>query len=83
MGDRYSNIPGSRSRIKIMPGRGASGLSNAYKTLAELPFTEISPTMGPHSGMVYGYCKNALQRLSPHERDVVLANLLAEFASKP
>lgn len=49
------------------------------RTLVQLPFTELNPTMTSHAGKALSACKDVLERLHPAEREVVLANLLAKF----
>lgn len=50
------------------------------RTIVQLPFTERTPSMTSRSGQALTDCRDILDRLSPHERDVALANLLAHYA---
>lgn len=67
------------SRIKIRPGRGGFRGKPATPTLVELPFSELTPSMGGSTSIMLEQCTRVLDQLGPHERDVILANLLARY----
>lgn len=68
-----------KSRIKIFVGRSGGMRRQMRRTLVELPFTELNPTMTSQGGQAVSDCQRVLERLRPAEREVVLSNLLAKF----
>ena len=70
------------SRIKVGVGHGGGGGRTIARTNVELPFTEANPSMAPPTSTVYDLCRGVLEGLTPHQRDVVLANLIAQYGER-
>jgi hypothetical protein len=70
-----------KSGIKVYPGHGGSPMGSARMTAVEFPFTELTPTTLPEGGIASERCEKILDKLSLHQRDVVLAILCARYGN--
>ncbi len=71
-----------QSRVKVRAGCGGALGREARHTHVELPFTEATPSMAPPTSTVYDLCCGVLDGLTPHQRDVALANLLVKYGER-
>lgn len=67
------------TEIKVHPPAAPGGGLGLKRTLVELPFSEVGPSLGPGSLAVYEDCKRMIRRLPERQQAAVIANLCTFF----
>lgn len=65
------------NKIKLYDGDRVGGVRG--RTIVQMPFTEFAPSLSGEAATSMYYLEILLDRLTEHQRNVVLANLLAKY----